>query len=244
MSRLSCSPELSKTIEALSARGFRAFVCSDKDEAKSVILDVIPSGCSIGIGDSTTVYQIEIIPVLEAMGHRVVHPFRSKEIDAFSESLRSLLKESLNQDVFITGANAVTETGIIVSMDGVGNRVAGVSFGPRRVIMVVGHNKIVADLDAALRRLEDVICPTHAKHRGFKTPCVEMGKCVDCRVRERICNLLLIMKGRPRMTDVFVVIVEQDLGLGWDPAWPRDRIAKIKNAYEQACWRPVIGFST
>jgi hypothetical protein len=121
--------------------------------------------------------------------------------------METTLRKSLDQDFFITGANVVTEDGRIISVDGVGNRIAGMIFGAKKVILVLGQNKIVKDLVSAFGRIEKVISPGHAKHRGFETPCVQKGECVDCRVKERICNVIAILEGRPMMTDITVILV-------------------------------------
>jgi hypothetical protein len=226
-------------IMALKSRGFRAIFVADKMRAKDCLLELVPRGASIGIGDSTTLYQIDVIPALEAAGHTVVHPFRS-DTAPDRDHLERTLRQSLGQDVFITGANAVTEDGLIVSVDGAGNRVAGMVFGAGKVILAVGQNKIVKDLPAALERIRKVISPGHAKNRGFNTPCVRHGECVDCRAEERICNATLILHGKPLMTEITVILVGEDLGLGWDPEWPRERIEKIRKSYLSKRWCPDL----
>jgi hypothetical protein len=113
-------------------------------------------------------------------------------------------------------------------------------FGARKVILTIGQNKIVRDLEAAFQRIEKVISPGHAKNRGFNTPCVQKGECVDCRVKDRLCNVVAILEGKLMMTDTTVVLIGEDLGLGWDPQWPQERIDKIWENYVAKCWRPNL----
>lgn len=226
---------ISKTKRALKSRGFHAIFVSDRLKAKDKILELISPGSTVGIGDSTTLFQIGVIPEIEALRHRVINPFhdhlRCTEIT---------LRQSLGQDYFITGGNAVTEDGRIISVDRAGNRVAGMIFGARKVILVLGQNKIVKNLEGAFERIKRVIAPGHARNRGFNTPCVHKGECVDCRVKDRLCNVVAILEGKLQMTDTTVVLIGEDLGLGWDPEWPFERIDRIWNNYVAKCWRPDL----
>ena len=232
---------ISKTIKGLKSRGFHATFAPDKVKAKDKILELISPGSSIGIGDSTTIFQIGVIPGIEAIGHRVINPFGSNIISHDNvKSLEITLRQSLGQDYFITGGNAVTEDGRIISVDRAGNRIAGMIFGARKVILAIGQNKIVRDLETAFERIKKVIAPGHARNRGFDTPCVHKGECVDCRVKDRLCNVVAILEGKIPMTDITVVLIGEDLGLGWDPEWPRERIDRIWNNYVAKCWRPDL----
>ena len=106
------------------------------------------------------------------------------------------------------------------------------AYGTRRVILLVGANKIVRDVDEAMERVQKVIAPFHAKNLGMKTPCAETGECADCDSPMRICNVMTILKKKPPMTDFTIILVGEDLGLGWDPEWPEERIEKIQSTYQ------------
>jgi hypothetical protein len=119
-------------------------------------------------------------------------------------------------------------------VDAVGNRVAGMFWGHPISIIVVGRNKIVKDLEEALTRIRMIIAPNHVRIRSVelggrksKTPCAVTGECSDCRATDRICNVFAIIENKPLFTDLNVVIVNEDLGLSWDPSWPKYRIIKI-----------------
>jgi hypothetical protein len=138
--------------------------------------------------------------------------------------------------VFISGTNALTEDGKLVNVDGMGNRVAGIMFGARMSIIVVGRNKLVKNVDEALNRIRNTITPALAKRREVPLPCAKAEKCVDCSVPERACNVTVIIEKRPSLTDLKVIVVNEDLGLGWDPEWPEERIDEIRKKYEQFDW--------
>jgi hypothetical protein len=143
-------------------------------------------------------------------------------------------KVALRTDVFLTGCNAVTKDGKIVSIDYTGNRVVGTIFGVPKAILVVGRNKIVNDIDEAIYRIKNVIAPAHAKQRRRNTPCAKTGKCTDCNSRDRICNVTVTLEKKPSYTDISIIIINQDLGLSWDLSWDRERINKIKFYYQTA----------
>ena len=109
-------------------------------------------------------------------------------------------------------------------------------FGPKNVIIVVGRNKIVQDLDAAFYRIKNVIAPRLARIKGMRTPCVNTGKCTDCKTEERACNVTTILEKAPSYTDIIVIIVDDDLGLGWDEDWPKERIDIIHSNCDELTW--------
>ena len=128
---------------------------------------------------------------------------------------------------------------MIVSIDGGGFRVVGTVYS-RKVILVVGYNKVVKNLNEAFQKIKRVISPSHAKNRNIKVPYVVKGKCVDCHVKRRICNVMVILEGKPKRTEIEVIIISEDLGLGWGPRWPKKRIATIWENYQNKCWKPTI----
>ena len=128
------------------------------------------------------------------------------------EEVLEALRGEINSDVFLTSSNAVTMDGKLVNKDMIGNRVAAMIFGPKRVFVVVGVNKIVENVKEALERIERVAAPLNAKRLGVKTPCVETGYCTDCDSPDRICRVTTIIERRPSRTDLTVVLVNENLG--------------------------------
>jgi hypothetical protein len=215
------------------------------------ILDLIPQNAVVGIGDSTTVKQVGVVRALVERGTKVLDPFETKDsrIDPqeASQYTRRMTQEATLCDVFLTGTNALTQDGRLVNVDGNGNRVAGMFWGHPISIVVVGKNKIVRDLDEAFHRIRNTIAPQHAyirtaasKGRRFRTPCVEAAECRDCRSPDRVCNIFTIIEGKPFHTEVNAVIVDEDLGLGWDESWPKGRIQHIIDNHKKFLWIPMF----
>jgi hypothetical protein len=201
-------------------------------------MEMIPVRSTIGIGDSVTLRQTGILTDLSQRGNKVVNPFR-KELtqDAAKRNpFIRMCRRSISTDVFMTSCNAVTEDGKIVSIDYAGNRVAGMVFGGSKVVLVAGKNKIVPHLDEAISRIKNVIAPFHAKYKGRNTPCAATGVCTDCHSPARLCNVTVILERNPGHTDSSIILVDQDLGLAWDPAWDEERIREIKSGYCQNSW--------
>lgn len=235
--------EIETLLKSLKSRGLEGFYVKSREEAKNKILELIPQGATVGIGDSVTVKQIGVIEELMKRGRIVFNGFyRGISWEEHDEMLR----KSALCDVFLTGTNAVTLDGRLVNMDAVGNRVSGIFFGHKFSIVVIGRNKIVKDLDEALYRIRKIIAPTHARlrvelgGRPMETPCVVTGRCSDCRSRDRICNILTIIEGKPLKTDINVIVVDEDLGLSWDESWPKERISRIIEEYKRYVWLPPI----
>ena len=212
-----------RAIKALRGRNMEGSYYDDPEAAKAAVLSMIPPGVTVGRGDSLTLDQLSVMTALESRGQNmVVNPFLKGPdgrdlLDEAAQTER--MRECLLADVFLTGTNALTLDGKLVNFDGSGNRVAGMLFGPRRVIVVIGANKIVADVDAALQRIRHVAAPLDARrvvpaHEGNELPCVRIGFCTDCARDDRICNSTVVIE-RCFPTDkgrIHVVVVGEPLG--------------------------------
>ena len=232
------------TLKSLKRRGFDARFAENREVARKMIVDMVPENWIVGCGDSTTLRSIGVLQDLEDMGNRVLNPFFKPKIMREKPEilpLRVMKQTSQGCDIFMASSNAVTTDGKLVNMDGGGMRATGMVFGPLRSIVVVGKNKIVGDVDEAYYRIKNVIAPAHAKTIGpdWGFPCAATGKCVEpetfCEPGVRICNVLVVLEARPAGTDIeiVVIIVGEDLGLGWDPAWPQERKDKIYAEYKE-----------
>ncbi len=200
-----------KMLESLKKRKFEAHFFETASEAKDFIANHIQPDETVGIGGSLTLRQ----------GLGIVGPLRDKGVtihdhwDADGDPPRRLELKRMQRgvDVFLTSMNAVTIDGIMVNLDGGGNRVAGTCSGPKRVIVVVGVNKVVENLDAAVHRTRHHASPLNAIRLERKTPCVESGTCSDCSSPQRICGMLLIMYQKPGDIDQFtVLLVNEEMG--------------------------------
>jgi hypothetical protein len=230
--------QIEELSRALEANNFDAYFVESRAAATETILRLIPKDATVGIGDSATIRQIGILERLAKRGTEILNPFsRMLTTDPSKRDVRDELSRAVfTTDVLVTGTNAVTLDGKLVNVDAVGNRVAAMIFGPKQVIIVVGRNKIVKDVDAALHRIKDVIAPYHARTKEFATPCVHTGRCSDCRSLDRLCNVTTILEKRPWRTAMTVILVDEDLGLSWDETWPPTRISKIQSNYEGVTW--------
>lgn len=232
-------PLFETTLASLSRRGFETRKAGNRKDAREIILEMIPQSASVGCGGSTTLRQIEIFEALSLRGTILVN---GKTRDLMEEvppearfaAVEKARRQAMTCDFFISGTNAVTLDGRLVNVDGVGNRVAGMFFGPKQVILVAGRNKIMQNLDVALDRVRHVTCPVHTSRitPDRKTPCASTGKCNDCWSKQRACCITTIIECKPLYTSVTVILVDEDLGLGWDPEWPEDRIRLIRTQYE------------
>jgi L-lactate utilization protein LutB len=230
--------QIEETLRDLRANNFDAKFAENTDAAKRIILGLISNGETVGVGDSATVRQLGIVEELEKKGIKVLNPF-SKELttDQTKTNVRDgISRQIFSCDVLVSGTNAVTMDGELLNIDAVGNRVASMIFGPRKVIIVAGKNKIVKNVDEALYRIKNLVAPFHARTKGFATPCAQTGECSDCNAPERICSVTSIMEKKPWRTEVSVVLVNEDLGLSWDETWSENRIRRIKSNYERVTW--------
>lgn len=230
--------KIRQTIDHLIANNFTVHYAKNGETACKILLSLLSPDDVVGIGDSATIRQIGLLTELEKTGRMILNPFSRKlTTDPSKRAVRyKMSRDILTSDVFITGANAVTTDGKIVSMDAVGNRVAAMIFGPKRVFIVVGKNKIVENVGEALHRLRSVIAPCHAATKRFGTPCVQTGRCSDCSSQDRICNVTTILEKRPWQTDTVVFLVDDDLGLGWNQDWADQRTSRIRANYEEVTW--------
>jgi hypothetical protein len=235
---LTLDKELIETLKNLSANNFDANFAANVDACRELVLKAVPFDAVVGIGDSATIRQIGILEELEKRGIIVLNPF-SRELT--TDPSKTVARDGISRDIFscdilVVGTNAVTVDGKLVNIDAVGNRVASMIFGPRKVFIVMGRNKIVKNVEEALHRIKNVIAPFHAKVKEFPTPCAKTGRCVDCNSPKRICGVTTIMEKKPWRTEIAVILVEEDLGLAWDEAWPKERIDRIKSNYEKVTW--------
>lgn len=224
----------------MKKQGINGYLALNAKEAREIITSIIPTDATVGIGDSSAVRQIGIIESLKEAGQRVINPFDPNNVSTtveenFQHTFWPMVEATVC-DVFMTGSNALTEGGKIVNVDGVGNRVAGMVWGHPTTILVVGKNKIVQNLKEALARLKKVIAPQHVffkEGQGNGPPCTVTRECLGCYGVQRVCAVTTIIEKKPLFTDIHVVIVDQDLGLGWDPSWAKERIDKIKEHHKK-----------
>ena len=216
---MAATKEMESVIRALKQNNYTVLYVDKAKDAVPIILEMIPPDASIEMAGAASVSQLGILDLLRRRGNKGLDFPRPGEFP------------TARRDVLLASTNAVTLDGKLVNTDGMGNRVTGMIFGVKKVILLIGANKIVRDVEEAIDRIQHTISPYHAKYIGLNTPCALTETCSDCDSPQRICNATAILLKKPPSVDFSIVLTGDDLGLGWDPDWPEDRIEKIKGAY-------------
>lgn len=190
---------------ALEQRGYAVQLCQSAQQAREYILSAVAPEQSVGIGGSVTVQQLELDKALAAQGSTVYWHWADGDKAA-------ALRSAMTADVYLSSANAITAKGQILNIDGNGNRVAAMIYGPGKVILVVGKNKLAADYDTAMERIKTNACPANARRLGRKTPCATLGYCTDCSSPDRFCNAVVVLERPTACHPMEVVLVNEDLG--------------------------------
>ncbi len=199
--------ELQNVAKALEKNRYDVKVFETKEEAVAY-LDGLFDNMVIGFGDSQTMVQMGLHDTLAAH-NKVIDPYRSVDNDDF---LR-IAKDALTTEVFLTSVNGVTEDGILINLDGTGNRVAGSLFGHKKVYFIVGKNKIAPDMEKSIWRVRNIAAPHNAQRLKLRTPCaIKADKCYNCASPDRICNGLMIMMKKMNDIDMEVVLINEELG--------------------------------
>ncbi|MDY6949960.1 MAG: lactate utilization protein [Thermodesulfobacteriota bacterium] len=197
----------------LEANNFEAYVAENAAKARQIVLEeIVPKigAKSVSWGGSLTFVSSGLYDVLK-------DDRKMKVLDVFDkerprEQTAELRRQALLVDLFITGTNAVTETGKLVNLDMYGNRVAAITFGPKYVVILVGRNKIVADVEEAMVRIRNYAAPVNAMRLDKKTPCIKTSYCEDCRSPDRICNTWTISEKSFPKGRIKVVLINRDMG--------------------------------
>lgn len=205
---------LMRVAKAFEKNGFDVTVCRGIEDARSAVVAAVKEmkPLTVSYGDSMSLKSTGALEVIRAMKD-------VRFIDGFDRSIprserMEIRREALCCDLFLAGVNAFTEKGQLVWLDMIGNRIAPIAFGPRSVVLVVGKNKLTANLDEAMNRIKRYAAPLNAiKHTDFKTPCQATGECHDCSSPDRICNSWLIMEKSYPVGRVKLILVDEDLGL-------------------------------
>ncbi|WP_334111274.1 lactate utilization protein [Thermodesulfitimonas autotrophica] len=199
-----------KVLSALQRNGFKALYFADKNDAVREVLAQIPLGNTVGIGGSVTVRSLGIADALRKRGQTVFDHW----IPGLTDEQRAEVRRAqLTADIFLAGCNAITLDGHLVNVDGIGNRVAPMIFGPRKVILVAGINKVVKDLSAALDRIKNQAAPLNAVRLNYPSPCGKTGYCTDCAGPGRMCRVTSIIEARPDgILDYTIILIGENLG--------------------------------
>ena len=196
-------------VKALKKNGFDAVYVESREAAAELVAKNFAKGKSVGFGGSMTVKALGLQEKAQAAGCEVL----DHNVPGLEPAAKlALLRRQLTCDVFVSGSNALTLEGELINVDGNGNRVAALTFGPAKTVVVVGANKLVRDLDEGFARLELYASPMNNKRLSGPNPCVKTGVCMDCDGDTRICRVYQILRKKPSLSDFTVVIVGDELG--------------------------------
>lgn len=201
--------KVERTLTALNRHGFNATFVASKEEAFSLILSLIKKEDLIGVGGSATLQEIGLLAELNNGSYR----FIQTQAKGLTEQERhQLYRECFFADIFLSSTNAITEDGYLYNVDGRSNRIAALLYGPNRVIIVAGINKIVRNIDEAVMRNKEIAAPANALRLNRKTPCTKTLKCCDCQSSERICCNYVVMGPQLNKNRITVILVDECLG--------------------------------
>ena len=194
-----------KVIKGLQSRNMSGYYAPDKEAALSLALSLIPVGSTVTMGGGMSVHEIGLVDALKSGDYRFI------DRDAV-EDKRAAMLAAYDADVFLASCNAITEDGVLVNIDGNSNRVSAIAQGPKKVLFIVGMNKVCPDPDAALKRARNVAAPTNAQRFGLSTPCAKTGSCMDCKSPDTICCQFLITRFSRHKDRIHVILVNDSLG--------------------------------
>lgn len=195
-------------IKNLKSRHFDAYYCADKEAALEKALELIPKGATVGWGGALSAQQIGLIDALNAGQYNAI----DRDKASTPEEREQAMKKCLLAEVFVTGANAISLDGQMVNIDGNGNRVAAIVYGPGSVVVIAGMNKVVDTLEAAVTRARTVAAPMNKQRFALETPCEVTGTCADCKSDGCICNQILITRNCKPTGRIKFILVGEELG--------------------------------
>ena len=194
-----------KVIAGLKSRNMTGYYAENKEEALAKAMELIPEGASVTMGGCMSAHEIGLVEALQAGNYHFID--RDK-----MEDKRAAMLAAYDADYFLASANAMTEDGIIVNIDGNANRVSAIAQGPKHVLFIVGMNKICDDVDGAMKRARNVAAPINAQRFGLKTPCSATGSCMNCKSPDTICCQFLITRYSKHLGRIHVILVNDNLG--------------------------------
>ncbi len=197
-----------RLIKNLKRRHYDAYFCQTAEQLCQKVKELIPEGSSISWGGSDSIRSTGVTAMLKQGSYKV---FDRDEVST-NEDKTNIYHEALRCDFYLSGVNAMSEDGVIINIDGNGNRVAAITWGPRHVIFVVGMNKVCQDTDSALKRARAIAAPTNMTRFDYNTPCQQDGACHDCLSEDSICNYISIQRMSHPAGRHIVILVDEILG--------------------------------
>ncbi len=194
-----------KIIKGLQSRNMTGYYAKDRDEAKRIALSLIPEGSSVSMGGALSAHEIGLVDAVRSGDYRFI------DRGAYADKRQAML-DAYDADWFLSSANAMTEDGVLINIDGNANRVSAIAQGPKHVLFIVGMNKVCSDVDGAMKRARNVAAPTNAQRFGLNTPCAKTGACMNCKSPDTICCQFLITRFSRHADRIHVILVNDNLG--------------------------------
>ncbi|MCR4657085.1 MAG: lactate utilization protein [Lachnospiraceae bacterium] len=194
-----------KVIKGLESRNMSGYYAENKEEAKKLALSLIPEGSSVTMGGAMSAHEIGLVEALKQGNYDFI------DREAYTDRREAVLK-AYDADVYLSSANAITEDGIMINIDGNSNRVSALAYGPKKVVFIVGMNKVCDDVDGAMKRARNVAAPINAQRFGLDTPCSKTGSCMDCKSPDTICCQFLMTRYSKHKDRIHVILVNDVLG--------------------------------
>lgn len=194
-----------KVIKGLESRNMTGYYAATKEDALKKALELIPEGSSVSMGGAMSAHEIGLVEAVKKGNYNFI------DRDAM-EDKRAAMLAAYDADYFLVSANAMTEDGVIVNIDGNANRVSAIAQGPKHVLFIVGMNKICDDVDGAMKRARNVAAPINAQRFGLSTPCAKTGSCMNCKSPDTICCQFLITRFSRHKDRIHVILVNDNLG--------------------------------
>ncbi len=192
-------------IKGLKSRNMSGYYASSREEALRIALELIPEGSSVTMGGAMSAHEIGLVDALKNGNYHFI------DRDAY-EDKRAAMLAAYDADVFLSSANAITSDGVMVNIDGNSNRVSAIAQGPKKVVFIVGMNKVCGDVDGAIKRARNVAAPINAQRFGLSTPCSKTGACMNCKSPDTICCQILITRYSRHTDRIHVILVNDSLG--------------------------------
>ena len=194
-----------KVIKGLESRNMSGYYAADKQEALKKALELIPQGSTVTMGGAMSAHEIGLVDALKKGNYNFID--RDQE-----EDKRAAMLAAYDADVFLSSANAITNDGVMVNIDGNANRVSAIAQGPKKVVFIVGMNKVCDDIDGAMKRARNVAAPINAQRFNLSTPCAKTGACFNCKSPDTICCQFLITRYSRHEGRIHVILVNDNLG--------------------------------
>lgn len=198
-----------RTIKALEQNNMNGYLVNSKDELISKISELVEEGSKVSCGGSMSLVETGVMKHLKSGRYNFLD--RAKE-GLTVEEIDRIYRESFFADAYFSSSNAITEAGELYNVDGNGNRVAALLFGPKKVIIVAGSNKIVKNVDEAIKRNREVAAPANAKRLNKNTPCTKVGYCMDCKSLEKICREYTLIRSQKDNDRIHVIFINDNIG--------------------------------